>query len=199
MKLTNFHHFCGGLAFGLILVGVSGQKSTTDTSFAPNLDLITPNPPEIANIAFLTEPDYGAYFDYISHWEGVRDTPYVDTLGNLTVGIGHKLSKDSPIREYKVSEITNMFDSDLETAKEGAKELFPSFYVHNKDVQLILTDMVFNIGKEGVRKFILFHNAIEAYDYTEAAKQIKESKYFTQTGKRAQNHYDMLVKLGGVK
>ncbi len=133
-------------------------------------------------------------FEYISKFEGIRFEPYRDTLGNLTVGIGHKLVKGDVIKErYSSGEIAQYFKQDLETATNGARKIYPNFDRLPANIQLVLIDMVFNMGITGVSKFTKMNKAINQLDYLTAAKELKDSKYFHQTGNRAITHFNELI------
>ncbi len=133
-------------------------------------------------------------FDYISGFEGIRFEPYVDSLGNLTVGIGHKLVKGDVIKvSYSPEEIAQLFKFDLQTAITGARKIYPNYDRLPANIQLVLIDMVFNMGINGVSKFTKMNKAINSLDYLTAAKELKNSRYFGQTGNRAKTHFNELM------
>jgi len=133
-------------------------------------------------------------FEYISGFEGIRFSPYYDSLGNLTVGIGHKLVKGDAIKErYSPDEITQFFKQDLETAVNGAKKIWMNYDKLPHNIQLVLLDLVFNMGIKGVSKFTKMNKAISLLDYQTAAKELRDSLYFKQVGNRAIIHYNELM------
>ena len=59
-----------------------------------------------------------------------------------------------------------------------------------EEAQLVLANMMFNMVKTRLSKFVKLRKAIEAFDYGEASNQMKYSKWYTQVTNRA----DRLVK-----
>ncbi len=151
------------------------------------------------------EPTNSELYDFIVQFEHAYATPYKDVRGYYHVGVGHLLSYSNgglnylgnPKRNnYSITEITELFHADLKIAIANAKKQFKSFDNYNYDIKLIIIDMSFNLGGNGINKFVKFRSAIEAKNYKEAAKELKNSLYFKQTGRRALDHYNFLIALG---
>ncbi len=133
--------------------------------------------------------------DYIQKFEGIRYVPYIDSLGFLTVGIGHRLlNKGKP--RYTHEEVTNMFNLDLEIAIKSTKKVYVTYDKQPDNIKLILIDLAFNLGETKLRKFVKFNLAINNKDYTLAAHELKDSRYYSQTGNRAKFHYNELLTIG---
>lgn len=115
----------------------------------------------------------------ISH-EGYKDKPYVDTTGNITIGIGRNLSG----RGVLPTEIDMMFDHDVDYFFNFLSDHFAWFNKLNPARQIALVDMAFM----GTKSFLTFEkmiNALANQDYYQAAKEILNSEYEKQVGSRA--------------
>lgn len=113
--------------------------------------------------------------------EGRRRKPYTDTVGKLTIGVGHNLS-DRGLSDRVIDIILHEDIEDhwyeLVTALPWVKGL--------DDVrQRVLLDMAFNLG---IPKLLGFKNtlaAVERGDYEAAKAGMLNSKWATQVGHRA--------------
>ena len=65
----------------------------------------------------------------------------------------------------------------------------------NARVLSILTEMVFQLGKNGVRKFKKMLRAITIKDYQEASVQMIDSKWARQTPERAKRLAKMMAEI----
>jgi len=82
----------------------------------------------------------------------------------------------------------SLFREDIRTANRDAQQLFRSFGEQPAAVQLILTDMAYNLGIDRLSRFPKFRAAIEKKDYQEAAKELIDSRWYGQVGNRSKNH-----------
>lgn len=121
--------------------------------------------------------------DLIRRDEGYRDRVYLDTVGVPTLGWGHALHVGSKVPK-EVSEI--FFEEDYTRAEESAKKLIVEHDAKVNNVRrFIITNMVFNMGYEGVKRFKKMWAALAKKDYTEAANQMLDSKWAKQVARRA--------------
>ena len=81
-----------------------------------------------------------------------------------------------------------LFRQDIQTATRDAQQLFRSYGEQPAAVQLILTDMAYNLGLNRLSRFPKFRAAIEAKNYQEAAKELIDSRWYEQVGNRSKNH-----------
>ena len=116
----------------------------------------------------------------IAH-EGFRLKPYIDTVGKITIGVGHNLTDKGISRDVAM----RIFEEDLTEAVAGAAA-FPWFARLDAIRQRVVVDMVFNLGATKFRKFVGTIAAIEAGDYVKASEQMLRSRWSQQVGKRAQ-------------
>ena len=150
----------------------------------------------VNNVSSLSNPnDYNQvnYMDKTKQYEGgARDSVYVDSEGNPTSGVGHKLTQDElgkhglagqsfePNQEFtdlKVSQddISSQYESDYGKAQTGAGNIFgENFGDAPEEVQGIMSDMVFNLGESGVKnKFPSMVKAMQSGDYAQAAAHLR--------------------------
>lgn len=125
--------------------------------------------------------------DLITLHEGSRSKPYTDTVGKLTIGIGHNLS-DKGLRP---DEIKLIFDHDLQDAwDECAKH--PWFLALTEARKAACLDLMFNIGPSRFRGFLKFIAAMNAKDYNTAAYELIDSAWFREVGSRGVHLVDLI-------
>lgn len=123
--------------------------------------------------------------------EGRRSVVYMDTTGNPTCGIGHKLVgtelADYPVGSTVPDEVIEQwFQQDVARAIEAAEKApgIP-FYGQPDGVQDSLINMVYNMGPGGVEGFPHFLTCLKAHDYIGAARELETSFWAKQVGDRA--------------
>ncbi len=124
--------------------------------------------------------------------EGTSLEVYQDHLGNLTVGVGHKIvPKDKLELGDTISDAccTSLFIYDLKRAEDGAAQVYHGAS-KGSVIFHILTCMVFQMGVAGVLKFKKMLAALKDRDYAGAAKEMLDSLWAKQTPERAQRLAD---------
>lgn len=115
--------------------------------------------------------------------EGLRLKPYKDTVGKLTIGVGHNLDDEGITKEEALYLLHNDI---LDVIKDLRKIPHYSKFVDGNDVrERVIAEMVFNLGIGGVLKFKKMWKAIEMEDWDQAAKEMLNSQWARQVGKRA--------------
>ena len=116
--------------------------------------------------------------------EGVRNLVYEDSVGVLTIGIGHNC-ESTPLTTAAIEFICSD-DIDMSV---GELDKNWSHWSHNlSDArQNVLIEMVFNLGYPRFKGFIKLIQAIKDEDYNEAAVQMLQSKWAVQVGQRSIN------------
>ena len=123
--------------------------------------------------------------------EGCKYEIYLDHLGLPTHGIGHLITEwdeeyekpvGTPVSEDRVN---NCFQTDVHGTVEECKKLFDNFDDLPEEVQLILCNMMFNMGRPRLSKFVKFRAAIAEEDWLEAATQMEDSRWHKQVTNRA--------------
>ena len=120
--------------------------------------------------------------------EGLRLKAYRDTVDKLTIGVGRNLD------DVGISETEAMFllDSDIATVEKDLDRALPWWRGMSEERQLVLADMCFNLG---ISRLLGFKNTLAALQegrYDEAAKEMLDSKWAQQVGKRAITLADMM-------
>ena len=123
--------------------------------------------------------------------EGCKYEIYLDHLGLPTHGIGHLITEwdeeyekpvGTPVSEDRVN---NCFQTDVHGTVEECKKLFDNFDDLPEEVQLILCNMMFNMGRPRLSKFKKMNEAIANEDWLEAATQMEDSRWHKQVTNRA--------------
>jgi GH24 family phage-related lysozyme (muramidase) len=146
--------------------------------------------------------DRAALKTRIRDYEGCEYEAYDDTEGYRTVAIGFNL--DDPGAKDAIEGLGLDFDlvydaevalSDghcealldlrLDTAINDAMSLVSNFATQPEDIQGVITDMCYNLGGPRFAKFEKTIAAFEVKDYCTAAKEMGDSKWARQVGRRA--------------
>jgi lysozyme len=123
--------------------------------------------------------------------EGVKYEIYNDHLGYPTFGIGHLvLDADpesgqevgTPVSEDRVAEA---FNNDVETVISDCERLYPEFDGLPEEVQLIIANMMFNMGRPRLSKFKGMKRGVDAQDWDAAADEMVDSAWYRQVTNRA--------------
>lgn len=132
--------------------------------------------------------------DQLKRDEGVVYSIYADHLGNRTFGVGHLITPSDP--EYKlpvgtpVSEkrVMEALESDIKISIEDAKKLYgeDNFISWPEEVRQIIVNMMFNMGRSRLSKFVNFKDAIMERDWKSAAYHGRDSLWYRQVTNRAE-------------
>ena len=156
----------------------------------------------LASLAFSTpllSKSVEPIFNQLSRHEGVRNKVYLDSKGIPTVGIGFNLQDPANRRILAQYGITNetlksglsdrqikmLFEESLKRAKLDALKFLPDLYKHPVKVQNAVIDMAFNLGYPRLSKFKDFRNSLNQRNYKQASKDMLNSLWAKQVGKRA--------------
>ena len=123
--------------------------------------------------------------------EGVKYEIYNDHLGYPTFGIGH-LVRDSdpeagaalgtPVTEDRVIEA---FNQDVETVLNDCTILYDDFDDLPEEAQLIIANMMFNLGRPRLSKFKGMKAGVDSRDWNKAADEMIDSAWYRQVPNRA--------------
>ncbi|MEK9696347.1 MAG: hypothetical protein VW270_11310 [Candidatus Poseidoniales archaeon] len=123
--------------------------------------------------------------------EGVKYEIYLDHLGLPTFGIGHLVLESdpehgepvgTPVSEDRVNEC---FDKDVEVVLGDCRQLYDDYDELPEEVQLIIANMMFNMGRPRLSKFKGMKAGVDALDWNEAADQMVDSRWYKQVTNRA--------------
>jgi GH24 family phage-related lysozyme (muramidase) len=124
--------------------------------------------------------------------EGIVHEIYLDHLGYATFGIGHLITDKDPEQGYDVGtpvseeRVTEAFQADLDIAIGECKVLFDMWETYPGEVQEILVNMMFNLGRPRLSKFKNFKKALDKEAWGFAAIEGRDSKWHKQVGNRAE-------------
>ena len=140
-----------------------------------------------------TKMDRKAVFEQLKIDEGVVNEVYLDHLGLPTFGVGHLVIEGdpehgepvgTPVSEERVAEV---FERDLDIAISECVALYgDQFTTWPDEVQQIIVNMMFNMGRTRLGGFKNFRKALEAQDWKQAAIEGRDSKWYRQVTNRAE-------------
>lgn len=126
-----------------------------------------------------------SYLDIVSAQlridEDVRNRPYKDTTGHLTIGCGRNLD-DVGVND---DEIALMLANDVEEADRTARKLVPNFDALSDIRKAVVVNMAFNMGYETLSGFVSTLAAINSGRWNDAASGMLASRWAKQVGIRA--------------
>ena len=123
--------------------------------------------------------------------EGVKYEIYNDHLGYPTFGIGHLVidtdpeygeEVGTPVSEDRVAEA---FDKDVEIVIDDCERLYPDFDELPEECQLIIANMMFNMGRPRLSKFKGMKAGVDSRDWNKAADEMIDSAWYRQVPNRA--------------
>ena len=130
--------------------------------------------------------------------EGCKYEIYLDHLGLPTMGIGHLITKDDP--EYgkdvgtviEQSRVQSAFNLDIAVTIEDCHRLYKDFDDLPEEVQLIIANMMFNLGYPRLSKFKGMKAGVDARSWSSAADEMVASRWYTQVPNRARRLVDRM-------
>lgn len=120
--------------------------------------------------------------------EDLRLKPYRDTVGKLTIGVGRNLDDFGLTKE----EVLYLLHNDVMRVTQEVKKAFPWWLRLNAVRQNVVLNMVFNLGLSRFLGFKKTIGAIEGKNWDIAAKEMLDSKWAVQVGRRAQELSKMM-------
>ena len=123
--------------------------------------------------------------------EGVKYEFYLDHLGLPTFGIGHLVTKSDPEFGQPVGtpvdkdRCIEAFNEDLETVMSDCHKLYSDFDSLPEEAQLIIANMMFNMGRPRLSKFKGMKRGVDARDWNPAADEMGDSRWYKQVTSRA--------------
>ena len=123
--------------------------------------------------------------------EGVKYEVYNDHLGLPTFGIGHLIIDSDPeygavigteVRDYRVKEA---FEEDVQNVLTDCEKLYVQWEHLPEEVQLIIANMMFNMGRTRLSKFKGMKAGVDSRDWNKAADEMVDSRWYKQVTNRA--------------
>lgn len=168
---------------GIVKSIKSSEKAKSPSVYTSNADFSK------INSRKSEDPSFQEYKRHFINYEGKKNKVYIDSRGFPTVGIGHKFEAGEKRKSsYTDSEIDQLFKQDLQDAIKISKRVFPNFDSLPKEVKVKIVSLAFNLGEGGISKFKKFRNAIAKRDWKTAAAELKDSRWYSQVGRRARDY-----------
>lgn len=143
-----------------------------------------------------------AVYEQLKIDEGVVYEVYLDHLGYPTFGVGHLIIEGdaehgsavgTTITEERVKEC---FEKDLDIAVSECEALFgDNWNDYPGELQEVLVNMMFNMGRGRLGGFKKFIAAINESDWNKASIEMMDSRWATQVGNRAIRLRDRVANL----
>ena len=124
--------------------------------------------------------------------EGCVYEIYNDHLGFATFGIGHLVRESDPENgsplgtEVSEDRVIEAFDADVEIVLSDCSTLYPDFEDLPEEAQQIIANMMFNLGRPRLSKFVGMKRGVDAKDWDSAADEMVDSRWYAQVGRRAE-------------
>jgi lysozyme len=132
--------------------------------------------------------NYNRLIEQLKLHEGVRDRPYKDSVGKLTIGVGRNLTD----KGLKPKEIEYLLMNDIMDCIDDLNKYLPWWRQLNEVRQRVLMDMCFNLGIGGLLGFKNTLAFIQSGDYEQASQNMLLSKWASQVGQRSRRLSEMM-------
>jgi len=124
--------------------------------------------------------------------EGIKYEIYRCSEGYPTAGIGHLITEwDEPYYGMPIGSkiphdvVDEWFAKDIETTIKDCNLLFSQFDNLPEEIQHVLANMCFQLGRPRLSKFKNMIAAVEDCDWYKMADEMEDSRWFKQTTNRA--------------
>jgi len=118
---------------------------------------------------------------FILRNEGIRLHPYHCPGGYLTIGVGRNLDALGITK----AEALYLLANDIRRVERSLDEGLLWWRELSEVRQAVLIDMCFNLGFNGLLRFVKMLMALQRGDWSQAAAEIRNSDYYSQVGDRA--------------
>ena len=134
--------------------------------------------------------------------EGCKYEIYLDHLGYPTFGIGHLVRDDDPEHGEEVGppvsedRVIAAFESDIETVLSDCNKLYSDFADLPEETQLIIANMMFNLGYPRLSAFKGMKRGVDSRDWNTAADEMVDSRWYKQVTNRAERLVGRMRSIG---
>lgn len=139
------------------------------------------------------EMNRAAVYQQLKEDEGVEYEIYLDHLGYPTFGVGHLILESDPEHGMDIgaaipeNRVRECFDKDLDIAIDECVALYgESFAKFPDEVQQILVNMMFNMGRTRLSKFKKMNAHLLCAEWASAAVEGRDSRWHKQVTNRAE-------------
>ena len=133
--------------------------------------------------------------------EGYKNEIYLDHLGLPTLGVGHLIRETDPEFGLEVGtkiddeRVNELFEEDINTTIQECTYLYDDFYVLPEEAQMIICNMMFNLGRPRLSRFLKMKKHIDNRDFKSASLEMKNSKWYRQVTNRAERLCERMAKI----
>ena len=142
--------------------------------------------------------------EQIKRHEGEVLEVYADSLGYLTLGVGHLIKEDDaehgqPAGTPVSQEVVDAYyEPDFDKHVEETIHVFEGkggedFYSLPEDIQHVLINMTFNLGGTRFAKFNNMWSAVVEGDWKRMAVEMEDSRWFGQVGRRSKELQEQVL------
>ena len=138
----------------------------------------------------------------IAEDEGTKLEIYHDHLGLPTCGVGHLIQEHDPEYGCKVGtkisheRCDELFEQDISSVLKDCTRLYSNFDELPEEAQLIIANMMFNLGYPRLSGFKKMRQAVIDEDWFEASVQMTDSKWYRQVPNRAKRLVERMKNVG---
>ena len=93
-------------------------------------------------------------------------------------------------------QVNDWFERDIQVSISDCKQIFDDFDGLPEEIQRVLANMSFQLGRPTLNKFKNMIAAVNNNDYQEMANQMEDSRWYKQTPNRAQRLIDRVLTQG---
>ena len=135
--------------------------------------------------------------DLVKH-EGYVTEIYLCSENYPTFGIGHMVTENDMEHTWPVGtpvtdeRILQVFHDDCTAACTDASALVLNFSSHPENVQRVLVNMAFNLGRSRLGKFKNMITAVNEGNYSKAADEMVDSKWYRQVKRRGEELVEIM-------
>ena len=133
--------------------------------------------------------------------EGYKNEIYLDHLSLKTLGVGHLIKETDPEYGLEVGthiddeRVNELFEQDLNVTIDECTYLYEDFYILPEEAQLIIANMMFNLGRPRLSRFLKMKKHIDNRDFKSASLEMKNSKWYRQVTNRAERLCERMAKI----
>ena len=123
--------------------------------------------------------------------EGCKYLIYLDHLNLPTFGIGHLITEADPEfgepigTEVSEERVRKAFNLDVAVTIDECKVLYDDFDDLPEEAQLVICNMMFNMGRPRLSKFKGMKAGVDSRDWNKAADEMVDSRWHDQVPNRA--------------
>jgi lysozyme len=125
----------------------------------------------------------------IQRHEGIRLTPYRDTLGHWTIGCGHEMTEcqaQGYVNGISEAEALDLLTADIANAQALVSSDLPWVSQLSELRREVLVEMVFQLGMDGLLGFHDMLFDLRSGNYAEAASAMLDSEWHKETPGRCE-------------